>query len=460
MTLSFSDEEWLGLDTWQKELYRTVMRDTMELASSLGYMFLRREEPEGKDSPENEETALESVVIQTPETPLTQKKVRVPGEITKSFISSYSERSALPTTAVLPCRRTTVIQKCQVDAFTGNNLLTSGAQATLGEERSDPPIHVVTPESKSPSLMTGQRTEIITGSLKDATSFSCGSGVDLLMEGDRTVTCDVLPDSEVLTVIAVEEINVAIESAVMPIHGDGWETHYCTDPQDKEEHWHLQGGSTLPPTLTGPQDTTHYYSPWTEEQGKLQWTEQISSASGQCVADGGQWVALGDCHMSTPESFTSDNFYKCSMCSKSFLQSQRHHGRLRVEEGTCPTCYRHLTGDLQEPAQHLPPLLREDSTHQPSQDKPSFRCPKCNRSFSRLVRLHRHQKTHAHNKTSPKGLAPPQRKLYKGPTLHAMEMKPTRDSSGETYSKLHRHLQLSTAFLQQLITSTCGFQYD
>ncbi|KAG8535545.1 hypothetical protein GDO81_028303, partial [Engystomops pustulosus] len=41
MTLSFSDEEWLGLDPWQRELYRTVMRDTMELVTSIESEFFK-----------------------------------------------------------------------------------------------------------------------------------------------------------------------------------------------------------------------------------------------------------------------------------------------------------------------------------------------------------------------------------------------------------------------------------
>ncbi|XP_044130267.1 uncharacterized protein LOC122923508 isoform X1 [Bufo gargarizans] len=477
MTLSFSEEELLELATWQKELYRTVMRDTMELVTSLGYMFLKREEPELRDSLKTKKTEHEDN-IHIPETPVTLEKVPSSGE---AFKSPCSQMSSPP--MVLPHTKTTVIQKHLEDSFTKKLPLTSGAEKTLGEEKpnhTDPEMaffHVMVPESNDISLMTSQWTEVTTGRFEDASSpffvsdmGLCASSVDMFTERDRQVNQDRLPDSELLTDLKVEEINVAIESEVVSPHRDRWAIH--PDYYKRDERQDIQGEAVFPLALTSPHNTTNYYLPWTQNlgvlsPGTLEWTEQTSSVSGQCVEEGQAWVPLADQQMSTQESPSTENFYTCSMCSRSFLQGMDHHEWLQVEDKmfTCTTCYSHLINDqhLPDPPQqrHLHPRDGQigvtDSTYQQSQDKQNFTCPKCNRSFSQFIGLQRHQKTHSRIKTSTKGMASPLKKVYRGE--HG-KVKPTTHSSGEAYSKLHRHLQLSTAFLQQLITSTCGFQYD
>lgn len=433
------------------------MRDTMELVTSLGYMFLKRE------SLDTEET-LQEDIIQIPETSVTLEKAPF-----------YSEPFTIPCPEIsegprcnLSGSKTTVIQKQLENSF-------NKAQKTL-EERPHRPntqtafIHEMTTEGKAESIMTGPRIQRLEDAFNPSCNSGpvlCGSGVNLLMEGDQLATPELLPDSEYLTVIKVEEINVAIKSEVMSLHRDGWEIH--PDNWNREEHWDLQGGAVYPLALTSPHHTMNSHLPWTESHGvfslgPLQRTEKTPFGSGQCVEGGGAWTTLDDQQMSTPE-YTEN--HKCSICSRSFLQSPDHHERVEKKTFTCPTCYSHL---ITAPPQHthLPPLLRDgqtdtDSTPQPSQDKQNFMCPRSKGHFSQLIGLHRPQNIHMRNKTPVKSMAPPQRKVYGAPTLQATEPREVRStihSTGEAYSKLHHHLQLSTTFLQQLLTSTCGFQYD
>ncbi|XP_056409129.1 zinc finger protein 777-like [Hyla sarda] len=454
-TLSFSDEEWLELATWQRELYRTVMRDTMDLVTSLGYMFLKRGESEQRDSAETEETALEEIIhipetvledlIYIPETAVTLEKAPSSGEL----FSPYPVTDEQPPT--------------------------TGAQKRL-EEKSDPPvrettfIHEVKPENKDGSPIAGPRTWALIRTLEDASSpcvgfeqVLSGFSVDLFNGCNQEGTQDHLDNTEFLTVIKVEEINVTIGSEIMSLHSDRWEGH--PEYPNKEEHWDLQGGAVLPLASTDPHN--NYYLPWTDNQralspGTLQWTEQTPLTNGQCVEEGGTWLTVTGQQRSPLESLYTENFYKCSMCGRSFLQGPNYHESLQLEKGafSCPTCSSYLSDQ-----HHLPPFLRNgqpdiNSTHQPSQDKPNVTCPKCKRSFSQVSGLHRHMKSHSRNKTTVKVTAPPQRKVNDGPILQDTETRSTTQSSRQAYSKLHRHLQLSTAFLQQLITSTGGFQYD
>ncbi|KAM4026918.1 uncharacterized protein ACNLHF_022799, partial [Anomaloglossus baeobatrachus] len=467
MMLSFSDEEWVGLAMWQRELYRTVMRDTMELATSLGYIYLSREELVQRDSPKSGNIQRENM-IHVPELPVTQEEAPSTRE---PFISPYSEASAH--SVILPCPKTTIIQKYLENSLTDKQTPISKAQKNLGgkPDSSDPEtafIHGVSPESKHEFLVSRQKTEVTPNSAWDSRPVFCGSSVDLLMEGDPQTTQDLLSDSEILTLIKVEAINVTIDSEITSLQGEERQIppHFCK----REESWGLQDGAVSPLPFNSLQDTCNYL-PWAEHQsvhspGTLLWTEQTSS--GSSVEERGVWVTLDDRQMSTPEILQTENCSKCSLCGRGLLQSPPigHHERLQEEKRLfiCPACSRDQHGPPQQ--MHLVPPHTDGLTDSQSlQNKQSFLCPKCNRSFSQLVGLHRHQKTHIRNSMTRKVMAPPQRKGYRVPVLPAKEQveytetKPT-PPLGESYSKLHHHLQLSTAFLQQLITSTCGFQYE
>ncbi|XP_066441352.1 uncharacterized protein [Eleutherodactylus coqui] len=168
------------------------MRDTMELGTSLGYIFLKREELKQRNNTEPEETAQENA-FQILEAPVTLGNALSSGE---PFIAPYAERSTSPVVPPLP--KTTAIQKHLEDSFVDEHPLFFGAQKTLGKERPDLPqtemafIHVVTPGNKARSPITGLSTEAVAGRLEYASASSgpvlSGASVDLFMESDHLVT--------------------------------------------------------------------------------------------------------------------------------------------------------------------------------------------------------------------------------------------------------------------------------
>ncbi|KAG8539024.1 hypothetical protein GDO81_021596 [Engystomops pustulosus] len=280
----------------------------------------------------------------------------------------------------------------------------------------------------------------------------------------RTVMRDTMElvtsiESEFFKVIKVEELEV-MESEAMKERYER-EIH-------PEEQGDLQGEAMLP----DPHITSSYHLPWTEDQklrslGTMQWSEQTMAGSGWCEEEGEGWWTLADQQISTQESLYTESSYECSFCSRIFTGTPdfNHRGRLQIDEGTfsCPSCYRH---QQDSPQLTLSTLLHTDkqtglsySTTKSLKEKPHFSCPQCDHSFTQLIGLQHHQKTHAHTKASARETVSPLQKVFRVPVLHPMEDREVNYTEG-AYSKLHQNLQLSTAFLQQLISSTCGFQYD
>ncbi|XP_063309002.1 uncharacterized protein LOC134609277 [Pelobates fuscus] len=98
-----------------------------------------------------------------------------------------------------------------------------------------------------------------------------------------------------------------------------------------------------------------------------------------------------------------------------------------------------------------------------TKDFQHFTCTECGRRFSQRFALSRHQKIHTRDKLFPKSVAPPPQKVYRLPLEAPIEDFKTREAGGpigDSCSKLHHHLQLSTVFLQNLISSTGCFEYD
>ncbi|XP_075070383.1 uncharacterized protein LOC142159408 [Mixophyes fleayi] len=530
LTLTFSDEEWMGLAAWQRDLYRTVMRDTMELCNSLGFMFLKREELEPSDSRPVQESIEERTVTPAPTAVIEE----IAG---KNFIIQVTGTPAIQEDGdniSTPRTETAEIHLSAGNLFFPQNSKISPIHRTLFPPRSVTPMITESPEedfihggpptstrqegrrdcfiawdtetsfiqetraSYEESFRTGS-TEFTTTNaedicyLKDGVRTSCppgtvlcGSRVDMVIGSDeQTFTSDIIPDSDYLTIIQVEEINVALEKEVKTIHREGWDVH----PDDSIVPWSIwdsQGDAAFPLALMGPPNTSYYQYPWSDKESILaadtsQWSDQLGPGA---VEEGGAGAAsvssvvLGTVDLddtSTQESLLGERLYKCSICSKSFLYKLHleHHEKLHMKKTfECPSCHRHFISNrfLQEHQRKHHSLLHSDSpakrvdrAKRTPGGAQNHLCTQCNRTFSQLVGLHRHQKIHSRNNILPKVTAPPPRKVYKLPLLHPSEGRKTEprvDPSGEAFTKLHRHLQLSTAFLQNLITSTCGFQYD
>ncbi|XP_053568835.1 zinc finger protein 585A-like [Bombina bombina] len=175
--------------------------------------------------------------------------------------------------------------------------------------------------------------------------------------------------------------------------------------------------------------------------------------------------------------------YSCSMCCKSFLYklNLEVHERLHAHQASficlrCDKTFRRKQNLLQHQKKHHPKEdalqydLHTSLEHNDSAEVPlshheglrQFECTECGRRFKQRIGLIRHQKTHRQDKLPSKYVAPPPKKIYRLPCTQAASTgkKGEPTATEDAYSQLHRHLQLSTAFLQDLITSTSSFQYD
>ncbi|XP_063780785.1 myeloid zinc finger 1-like isoform X2 [Pseudophryne corroboree] len=487
ITLTFSDEEWLGLAAWQRELYRTVMKDTTELFTSLGFMFLTQEsagESTVTHPAVSEETAGEKFIIQMTEASVFQEdtgKHAMTAEAPESHLCQGDHFT--PPHPEAPSFQETLFPQHAQRSVVPENLQENLIQTSTGQEGPGGRSIAWHTEAGSDELLPTRNPGDICN-VRDGAGSSGDTGdsrLDLVIGSDET-----FPDSDYLTIIQVEEINVALEKEVKTTHRDGWDVY----PDDSIVPWKneetLRGEAAFPLTLLGPQNRTNDQYPWTENNGILapdtdRWSDQIQLGNCLNAAEGGaratpvgsqvsQSVELDE---TNPQEYRlGESLYKCSICCQSFchkLHLERHvRGHMEERTFTCPTCYRHFISKhyLQEHERTHHTSLPGDSrrTDQAKRTPQNFLCTQCNRRFSQLVGLHRHQKVHTRrNKNLPGTVAPPTRKVYKLPLLQpsvTRKTEPKADSSGEAFTKLHQHLQVSTAFLQNLITSTCGFQYD
>ncbi|XP_068094661.1 uncharacterized protein [Hyperolius riggenbachi] len=336
--------------------------------------------------------------------------------------------------------------------------------------------------------------------LDDEANISCGpvsvlcnpAEVLLIGSGEQTESSTVFSDNEFLTVIQVEEINVALEREARPVHTDVWEAQSGNNNvawNGKEEAWNQQEETVFPLALMVPHNSAAPQYSWIEDQKTLklatsQWPEPAQATDCKQVGGRPNWGATPACP--APESVkwvdkgeretpVIERSFKCPVCSKRFLYKHhlRSHEKQHVQDKLfkCPKCDLYFSShqnllqhqNTKHNVTHNGSVVATDSSEQPSK---VLRCPDCGRTFSGLFQLNRHQKFHAQEKTLSRPVAPPPKKVYKLPQFQlsgdkTMEKTETRmDSLGDSCKKLHQHLQLSTAFLQKLLTSTCGFQYD
>ncbi|KAM4689136.1 uncharacterized protein O3C94_007283 [Discoglossus pictus] len=183
-----------------------------------------------------------------------------------------------------------------------------------------------------------------------------------------------------------------------------------------------------------------------------------------------------DCEVSLQVTAYQKNHFTCSTCNKTFLNKLHLevHERDHAEDSSLshPMCDKRFGRKRYMLRQRQPKRTEKtapdrditdidednDPIYCPSRQQKNFVCIVCGRKFRQRFGLFRHQKTHSKNKFSPKPVAPPPRKVYRLPIAKMMEQAPPGIEEG--CSEMHRNLQLSTAFLQNLITSTGCFQYD
>lgn len=199
-----------------------------------------------------------------------------------------------------------------------------------------------------------------------------------------------------------------------------------------------------------------------------QWCKQVpvcqqNNGKNDWSASAAEWTA---------EVPIIEKSFQCSICKKSFLYIQhlRSHEKSHNEDKSLkqPQCNGQTTSTARRSGSRKSHPVSSHNDHVASTEaslQPSklFSCTQCGRTFSYLFKLNRHQKIHARDKLVLRPVAPPPKKVYKLPQFlptRSREVDTKLDSIGDSCRALHQHLQLSTTFLQNLLSSTCGFQYD
>ncbi|XP_040210670.1 uncharacterized protein LOC120941396 [Rana temporaria] len=288
----------------------------------------------------------------------------------------------------------------------------------------------------------------------------------------QTPTSTLFSESDFLTLIRVENINVVSKEELSTIQTQLWDVHSgCSDLLEADNQ---QSEAVFPVALMIPHNTIIPQHSWIGDQQTLivdtpQWSRQVADC--QQVDGEGNWSAA-QTRQEDPGAPLVEKSFQCSFCKKSFLYNQhlKNHEKIHREDKSLkqPTC--ETPGSSKQSLlgnQEAHPISSQTdhvvSTDGPLRSTKLFPCEECGRTFSYLFQFNRHQKIHARDKLLLRHVAPPPKKVYKLPQFlpaTSGEEDTKLDSTGDSCLKLHQHLQLSAAFLQNLLTSTAGFQYD
>lgn len=538
----------MGLATWQKELYRTVMRDTAELFQSLGFMYQVKEELENGDGWAAQKSAEESLltresaiieeisgenfIIQITEMSVIQDEstsrtatpfpsqpsqtspnldtlfyndrgsVIIPEHSAKNTICEGTETFKMSENPEdgffsLDTRTSTTLESpggglvsLDTKTFTTlESLFSLGTQTTTTlKNAGDGLVNQNTGTSIIPSLSGSHvvnNENFIKKDTNNRNEETCGPVSGLCNPTDvftiigevQTPTSMLFSESDFLTLIQVENINVGSKVELSTIQTQLWDVH--TGCSNFLEAHHQQSEAVFPVALVIPHNTIIPQHSWIGDQQTLivdtpQWSRQFQVADCQQVDGKGDWPAppAAGTRQDDLGAPLVEKSFQCSFCKKSFLYNQhlKNHEKIHREDKSSkqPTCETHgsskqsLLGN-----QEAHPISSQSdhvvSTDGPLQSTKLFPCVECGRTFSYLFQFNRHQKIHARDKLLLRPVAPPPKKVYKLPQFlpaRSREEDTKLDSTGDSCLKLHQHLQLSTAFLQNLLTSTAGFQYD
>ncbi|KAM5126961.1 uncharacterized protein ACMZJ9_020981 [Mantella aurantiaca] len=526
-TLRFSEEEWSGLTSWQKDLYRTVIRDTADLLHSLGFVYPVRDGLKLKDghvtnksAEENllspvgaiiEEISGENFIIQITEISVVkQEETSTLQSSGDGFVSLDTETLRRSGDGLVSLDAETLRSSgdglVSLDAETlrrsGDGLVSLDAETFRRSGDGLVSLDTETLRRSGDGLMSLDTETSIIPSLREShvtgnVNFMKIEDVSNLHE-DRNVSCDpgsvlcnptdVLPmgsegqaltatffsGTDFLTVIQVEDTNVGSAGDLGAVHTELWNVHSGSTnvPWNRKiEATDKQPESVFPVSFVVPNNTIISRPSWIGVQEALvvatpQWCEEFP------VADGRDNWSAPPVEWTQPHNVVAPHVsksFQCSVCKKSFLYSEhlKSHEKIhKVDTSTKqPTCETHLSSELHllKNQETCPISSHRDHVVSTDETVKLFSCTDCGRTFSYLFQFNRHQKIHARDKLLPRPVAPPPKKVYKLPQFvpaRSRDVDMKLDSTGDSCRKLHQHLQLSTAFLQNLLTSTCGFQYD
>ncbi|XP_075436566.1 uncharacterized protein LOC142473258 [Ascaphus truei] len=460
VTMSFSEEEWLGLAGWQRELYVTVMKDTVELVTSLGYVMV---------TPgifAKSETTLDMRVCGSAQESLTHESAE------ECFITPSAEQTPAHETAEeSPFREESaevfLISQSAGDTFVpreGAALVTGGPardenRGGLASVRFPEPdfLRVIKVEEVDGGYFLGTEVKTTHGAEEWMTHLDYPCGMDTLCNEDG------LGGLHAEEVFPLALIGPSFKSHSQFVWMEGFPVQNTQEfgeiihlegklqPNIKEEaHW------AAPMSGQGVAPTDQAGIPGSEESTATQDATERDSRF-MCPECGKSFVQKP--HLLRHEMvYTGEKPFSCAECSKNFSRKQHlfSHQRLHLDNQPCSD------EDLAPPVGDGDPA-QNPASPPPAKDLRPFQCTECGRSFTHRIVLLRHQKSHSQRRSPPRPVAPPSRKVYRLPLVQPekdMKIGSWPDPASEACSKLHRHLQLSTAFLQNLIGSTGCFQYD
>ncbi|XP_053322560.1 uncharacterized protein LOC128496790 [Spea bombifrons] len=517
-TLSFSDEEWLQLSAWQRDLYTSVMKDTMELFSSLDERFMRngtkadgRDWETGGESPGSltEESVQEDGIIQSAERALSRdsegESVIIPHAERALSRDSEGELAIIPRAERLLSRHSegesVIIPRAERalsrDSEGESAIIPRAEQALSRDSEGESAIipraeRLLSRDSEGESAIIPRAERLLSRDSEGESAIIPRAERPLSREGadyvgrsfiqetaktavtDRGGDCGPIrerfaPDSPRDGFFWPSDSLSSRGSKGVPHDGQAAYVSVVSSPVDigdtfpglfqvikveemgdrkgeekdfsREESFPDQNGGTsntemgledrvFPLALMGPQSNPESQFVWLQ-QGRILLQEISLPVSVIAIPASSQAIVPKD--VGGISGFTKSarrrggagKYYSCATCERRFLYKMH--------------------------------LVRHEKTHKPTQ---SFSCATSRKEFALSMdpmgtketwperyRLHRF----------PKSVYPSRQKTDRPPLL---EHGDDPELTGESCSELHQHLQLSTVFLQNLISSTGCLEYD
>ncbi|XP_068135951.1 zinc finger protein 12-like isoform X1 [Hyperolius riggenbachi] len=350
VAICFSQRDWERLASWQKKLYRNIMREIHGALTELGYeianpeILVRIQQPEkAYFSPDTSQQEIDAGVW-----PLHSDRL-------EDNMADTSDRMS-----ALPSVKPDILLRVKMDDVRRENSSQTSAAAKMEEESEDSNSAVFNPEL---ALWIKQEDAI------RLEQPSCSSSE----KDDRPP-----PTGEVVTIHdhPVEPVKIVEAGEPLPEVLVGSLLRYFDEEKERQAQLRrsLPAFDAQSPALVASDDGAHLFS--------IDW--------GLPTVAGTLQEGLGTRRVKQ---------YQCSQCEKCFLRSTQLKEHLRTHSGErpyqCPKCPKRFSRSTQ--------LKDHQRTH--TGERP-FQCSECGKTFSHSSNLIHHRRTHSGEKPHKCHLCP------------------------------------------------------